>query len=206
MTEDDEVLAMALEEESQALTVTDKTLSGLSKLIIALHDKEIELENLEAQVARKKQEIRVLEESQIPELMKDMKLKEWIFDDGTKVTLKSDFAISIPAEKRDAAADWAEQHGHEGIVKALIKVAFGKGDYEEAQKLYRRIRKSTNLGEVTIERSIHPQTLKAWAKELRANSLLPLEERIPEHLFTIFEYSKVTIKVPRKREKAPKGS
>lgn len=198
----DDVLALA-EADSETKTsdlenMREAGLSRLSQLIIDLRSKYEELDRLESRAAEKKREIQDLEQNQAPTLMGDLKMSSFELDDGTKVKRKSDFAISVKEENRDAAYSWLKDHGHEGIVKVEVSVQFGKGEFRAAQAFAERIQPFTN-NSVSVTEGVHHTTLKAWARELKEDHRLPPAEKIPEAPdgpFTVFDYQTIEVNVP----------
>ena len=201
--DEDDVLAMALQDSGQATKLPEQGISRLGELAIELIDREAELAQLEEALKRKKADIEDLEQRQIPSLMTELNVSSYTMVDGSKLTMKRDFAISIKAENRERAFQWLEEHDHDSIIKAEVKLGFGKGELEEARRAAAELQRITNQ-EVEVTRSVHPQTLKAWAKEVRSDQDLSTDERLPEGpdgLFTTFDYFKVELKGPPKKRK-----
>lgn len=202
MTEDDDdVLAMASQDSGQATRVPEQGLSDLGKLVIELYDAQAELAQAEEHLKRKKAEVDALEQNRIPTLMTELGVESYTMVDGSKLTLKRDVAVSIKVENRERAIAWMIAHGHEGIIKTEVTVSFGKGEMDEAERLTRRIKKSVNFP-VELSKTVHPQTLKAWVREMRAEDL-PADDRVPEGpdgLFTTFDFYKVKVEKPNPKK------
>jgi hypothetical protein len=206
MTPDDDVLALAAADaggEASVMTAGEGGVSRLSRLAAKLVNQQAELSRLEELVKQKKQDIEVTQTKELPDLMRDLGVKTYEFTDGSKLAVKEDFAISIKADHKDEALDWIETKGHGGVIKVKVVAEFGKGEFEEAKRFRAAAQTLLNDRDVVMDRSVHPMTLKSWAKEVRADQDLHPEDRLPvdpDSPFTVFDYSKAEVKLPKPKK------
>lgn len=118
---------------------------------------------LTADLATVTTEARRIAEQVLPALMDEAGLASLRLDDGATLTREDAVYASIAqADAADAAA-WLVQNGYGAIVKAAFQIPVGKGD----TKLQVRIRTLLGRAKVDYEEtsSVHPQTLRAFARE-----------------------------------------
>lgn len=162
--------------------------------LVALSNRQIDLErNIEEQentIKRLKAQHRTISEIDIPNLMLELGVKEIKLPDGSAVQVKPELDVSILLNDRPEAWEWLTKKGFGGLIKTEIIVAYGKGELDAAIKFQREVIKKYKVDAV-MERGVHPQTLKAFAKEqLRDGKDLP-------SLFNVDVYSKTKIIEPK---------
>lgn len=181
-------LERMMQEDSGSALPDTYELTNISDL--AAH--QIELENMIC----KQNEIlddlnkrfRHVSESALPAAMAAVGMTEFRMADGSKVSIKSDVFASIRADFIQQAVDWLDGQGIGGIVKDEVKVNFGRGDVEKAKQLL--LFADETLGVSASEKlSVHPGTLKATVKDMRAKGI-----EFPEEFFSIADFTKATIK------------
>lgn len=122
-------------------------------------------------LGRRKTEI---ETQKLPDLLKQAGVREITTLEGLKVATK--FVVgSIPAEKKEEAYDWLDNHGHSDIIKRSVSLQFSKGDTAQAERAKEELRK---LGfDPQSKMDIHPQTFMAFVREQVNNGkMLPLAQ------------------------------
>lgn len=164
---------------------TDAERSKLSVLLTQLVQTEDKIAQLELEVSLEKERKRILVEEDIPDLM-DSSGADIHGIPGVQVTVKDDVRASVSKERLAKAVKWLDDHGHGGIVKRLISVAFSRDQEDKATELVDRIK-----GDYPVKQdwSIHAGTLKAWATRR-----IEAEEDIPRDLFGIQERRVAKIK------------
>lgn len=94
---------------------------------------ESQMEDLETQQKRLMQRKRILEEIEIPNALTEAGVSEFTTLEGLKVSTK--FVVgTIPADSKDEAFRWLDEHGHGGIIKRGVQVSFDKGSEEAAER------------------------------------------------------------------------
>ena len=132
-----------------------------------------------------------IELEDLPDLMKELRLKEITLEDGSKVLLTEEVQCSITVANREAAHDWLRENGYGGLIKTDLTLEFGKGEEEEARKLLGSIQKLTNRP-VEVGEGVHHSTLKSFVKERREAGA-----QLPADLFSIHPFAKATLKAPK---------
>lgn len=129
---------------------------------------EREIAGLEEQMKSAKDLHRQISETDLPEAMDAAEMEEFIMKDGRKVSIKQTYHGEIPKdpERRSVAFSWLREHGHDSIIKRVIRIEFGVGEDKKAKNLFDRIRRYKNLVDNTIvgDESVHPQTFKSFVK------------------------------------------
>lgn len=138
-----------------------QTVSNLAKLQVELEGKATQLE---AQLKAVNANLRKVSEDELPEAMRAVGLREIKLDDGSVIKLTRKVHASISAANLGEAIRWLTANGHAGLVRNEVKVAFGPGEDATAAELKTYL--DSQLGhDYDAKPSVHPQTLKAWARE-----------------------------------------
>lgn len=154
------------------------------KKIVQLSDtlakEKKELDDIEAEAARKKQVVKHLENEKIPSLMGEIGLE--VFATKTHIIeIKDVIGANISQANEKAAYDWLDENGHGGMIKRKVVVSFDRNQQEAARELQDKIR--AKYPGVKEEQKIHNGTLRSWVREqLEEGKSIPAEisyERIP---------------------------
>jgi len=149
-------------------------LAGLSRLTDALGAAEQEVAKLEAQLESARAKVTDLAERQIPELMDNLGMRSFVTANGFKVEVRKTIRASIPAARREEAMNWLDQHGHSGLIKRNISVAFNREQESEAAELQGAL--AEQFENVRTERKVEPSTLRAFiGEQLEAGAEVPLD-------------------------------
>lgn len=125
----------------------------------------------------------------IPELLKELGMKEFMFEDGRKVDVGEKITASISDVNKREAHEWMEKNGFGGLIKTTVSASFGKGDIETARKAQCMLTEAGHFAE--LEQSVHYQTLQSFAKEqLGKGASLP-------PCINIFTIEEATVKPPK---------
>lgn len=189
----EDVLAMALADAESE----DKAPEDALQLIRYFGEKQKgfnkAIADLENNLTFLKEKLRRVVEQDLPEAMDAVGMTKFVLDDGTTITVKPFYAASIPEERKKEAFDWLKEHDFDGLIKADVKVTFGKGEFEIAQAFVNFIR---GFNEKAIEpeykEQVHWQTLRAFVKEqVEGGKPLPLD------MFGVFVGRKAELKLPK---------
>jgi hypothetical protein len=137
----------------------------ISKLAEQLTAAKAEVKDCETKLADAKAKVTRLEREDLPELMRELRMKSFEFEDGGKVRVDDDLECGITEENKPAAYEWIKKRGDEGIIKTVLSIEFDRDEYQAAIALAAQIRKLTNKP-VEVKESIHHMTLKSYIKEL----------------------------------------
>lgn len=162
---------------------------ALSKQQVVL---EAAIEHQEEVMSRLQEQLRRVREEDLPNAMEELGLKKITLESGETVEIKPDFVVGIPEANKTEAFNWLESKGFGGLIKTEVKVAFGKGELEKAEKLLVALgKKKLNVG---LTRNVHWQTLKAFVVEqTKAAKAIPLE------LFGAHPTTKAVITQPKRK-------
>lgn len=149
--------------------------------------------DLENQTTIMKEKLRRVVEQDLPEAMDAVRMSKFVMEDGTTVTVKPFYNASIPEDRKEEAFDWLKENDFDGMIKADVKVSFGKGEFEVAQSFVEFVR---GFNEKAIDpeykENVHWQTLRAFVKEqIEGGKPLPLD------MFGVFVGRKAELKLPK---------
>ena len=156
---------MDFESDSDDTKLSPSQLANLSGMIDSLESHKAKVFELEDELKRRKEIVRKFEEEIIPEALRASNVSSFTTSDGLIVTVKDKVFASIPKddEVRAAAFDWLRTNGHGDIIKREVRVAFGRGEDEDAERLRIIL---AELGRPYSDRQeVHFQTLGAFVRE-----------------------------------------
>ena len=143
-------------------------------------------ERLDAELRTAKDEVRRLEQEDLPELMQELGLTNFKLATGESVEVKQDVECGISEERRARAHAWLTSNGFGGLIKTEVVAKFGRDEHDAAVAAAEKIN-----GEM-IER-VHPATLKSFVKEqMEAGRAIPFD------LFGIHPFNRVKITAAKK--------
>jgi hypothetical protein len=148
---------------------------------------------LENELSMLKEKLRRTVEQDLPEAMDQVGMTEFKLEDGTTIKVKPFYSASIPEDRKEEAFDWLKEHDFDGMIKADVKVQFGKGEFEMAQAFLEFVR-GFNMKAIQPEykEQVHWQTLRAFVKEqIEGGKPLPLD------MFGVFVGRKAELKEPK---------
>jgi hypothetical protein len=170
------------------------TLERLTLLAIEAKDLEAQIEADQVALEEKMGKLTVIKRQRIPTIMDELGMESFKLADGSEVTVKDDVKCSITEANRPAAWVWLEEREYDGIIKTSVSCAFSKGEMELAKQAMEALR--TVGFTPSLDRSVHPQTLKSFVKERLEHG-----ENIPIDVFGIFEFKEAKIKLPGRAAK-----
>jgi hypothetical protein len=133
--------------------------------------------------------VREIEGVRIPEIFESVGLSEVQLHDGSRVSVKLDWAAGLTERTAPAGFAWLREHGHDGLITREFKVVFKRNQQDEARKFLRILRDQR----VTYKdkESVNPQTLKAFVREqLKGEDAASF----PRETFNVFEIKSTVIK------------
>lgn len=170
MADDHDVDFFEAEDTSQGSERFKAEITNLAREARVIQGEIDELSDRIKELGRRKADI---ETKKLPDLLHQAGVKEITTLEGLKV--KTKFVVgSIPAEKKEEAYAWLDEHGHSDIIKRTLSLQFQKGETQQAQEAESRLKE---LGfEPQSKMDIHPQTFMAFAREqINTGRMLPLE-------------------------------
>lgn len=190
----DDVLKMAMADaEAKEANMPEDKLERIKFFGARQRELTKQLTDVENTQTLLKEKIRRIVEQDLPEAMDEVGMSEFTLDDGTKIKVKAFYNASIPEDRKEEAFGWLKEHDFDGMIKADVKVSFGKGEFELAQSFLQFIR---GFNEKAIDpeykEQVHWQTLRAWVKEqIEGGNELPLD------MFGVFVGRKAELKLPK---------
>lgn len=160
----------------------DNTLVTLLALAKSMTEKSERVETLTAEIATLTEDIKGLRERLIPDLMQSVGLTEFRMADGSVLSIKPVYYASVPKARAEQAYAWLRAHNMEGIIKESLSVDTGYKD---------RLIEAAVPFETSA--SIHPSTLRAFAKErIEAG-----DTEFPKELFGATVVQQAVLKAPQ---------
>lgn len=155
----------------------------LAELLLAARKN---VETLDNQLKTAKDEVRRLEQEDLPELMQELGLETFKLTSGETIEVKQDVECGISEERRARAHAWLTANGFGGLIKTEVVAKFGRDEHEAA------VACAEQIGGEMIER-VHPSTLKSFVKEqMEAGRAIPFD------LFGIHPFNRVKITAAKK--------
>ena len=156
--------------------VGDNLLARLSGLALDQKKAEAEVARLEEELKKAQANLRDIAEHQIPSLMEEVGMKEFITEEGVKIKVVEKIRGSIPEANAEKAFAWLEKMEYDNIVKREFKITFGKEEEDWARKFESDLKKRKKKLNFVVKRGIHPSTLASFVSELLKEGVdIPLD-------------------------------
>ena len=159
--------------------------------VYSLAQKQINLTNevsqIEDMLKAKKEELRLVQEQELPDALSEVGLTQIVLSSGEKISLSEFYSAHISKANQQQAYQWLIENGHEGIIKNEVSLKFNRGESQIVDETVLAL-KSRGLSP-DVKQSIHPSTLKAFVKEQ-----LTTGNDIPTEPFGIYIGTKANIK------------
>lgn len=173
--------------EDLEITVSNNALKQVANLAKRQQDAERAVLDRQNELKEAEAELRLVQEDLLPTAMAEAGLKAFTLDNGAKITIKDDVAVSIPPDKKRDAYEWLRTNNFGDLIKNTVAIDFGRGEDDNAEALKEYCQEhGMNYSD---KEGVHAQTLKAFIKEQMAKGV-----DIPLELFGAFPYSKAVIK------------
>ena len=164
-----------LEQEANDQTTTDEEVAEVARLTQLQQELESEVEEMEAALKAKKQELRQVSEVDLPNKLDETGLSEIRLKDGRKVKVEEKLHASIPQKNRAAAAEWLREHGLGDIVKEEVSVPLEPGS-DELREMITNYLESQGISRYKVAETMHTGTVKSTIKELMEDGVdVPLK-------------------------------
>lgn len=165
----------------------EKETSRLAKLAAMQLRAEARVESLEVELKQAKDELKRLQEQDVPALMAELGMAKFTLENGAEVVVKPYYSASINKDDPDSAFEWLVKGGFGDLIKNTVSTNFVLGQEQEASKF---LQECEDRGlNASTKKWVEPMTLKAFVKEQfeKGNPL-------PQELFNVFVGQKATIK------------
>lgn len=192
----EDVFAMAANENSEAPEVTNDKLGAISKLASKQKTLADEVAALETRLKTVKSDLQRVEEHDLPEAMDAVGMEEFKLTDGTKIKISTFYNASISPDRKDEAFEWLDERGHGGLIKTEVSLEFGRGELDVAREFMVWLKSEKPDLSPEFAQSVHWQTLRAFVREQIES---PTEDAtLPLDLFGVFIGRKAKLTPPKK--------
>lgn len=175
--------------EPANLSDGSNSLATLSDLASKQLDAQIEVTNLQAQLAKAQERLKDISERQFPEAMEQIGMTDFTTKTGLKVFLDETVRASVSKDMKERAWAWLRANGHAALLKRKIMVEFGKGEDVKAEDLKKTL--SSAFDGVVDEINVHHSTLAAFVREQ-----LKKGKEIPLDVFGVYKQRITKIEMP----------
>ena len=178
-------------ESKKSLSTDNPALKTIAELAEKIQSQEQQVADTEEKLKKQKEELRNLQNEELPSLMQEIGFKKFELEDGSSVNIKEIYAGSISQANKEKAFNWLRQNKFDDIIKNTVTTAFGKGE-DTAAKNFMDI--AEQAGYTPVQKTeVHPQTLKAFIKERVEGG-----DEFPMELFGAYIGYKAEIKESKK--------
>lgn len=155
-------------EDEESAPADSNSLDMLHEKLNEAVDLKAAVDQMEEDLSAAKKQLNSLNTSVIPDIMATLQMDELTFR-GWKVKVGEFVSGSLPKdpEKRIAAIHWLEAHEGGDLIKTNLSVVFNRSQHNEALALAADIEGQGFAP--SVDSSVHPQTLAAWARERMKN-------------------------------------
>lgn len=155
------------------------TIKAIVKLAEEMVEIESQIEYLRNTLKTKEDQFKQISSNELPIMMSQIGLSRFGLANGLTIAVKPVLIVNTPAQNRMEDIDnWLTEQGHGGMVKTNIDVSLPKA----SQRLPDIKQALDNIKvDYSIKKTIHYQTLNAWAREMEGNNMV-----IPEDLFNVY--------------------
>ena len=178
-------------ESKKSLSTDNPALKTIAELAEKIQSQEQQVADTEEKLKKQKEELRNLQNEELPSLMQELGFKKFELEDGSSVNIKEIYAGSISQANKEKAFNWLRQNKFDDIIKNTVTTAFGKGEDTAAQNF---MDIAEQAGYTPVQKTeVHPQTLKAFIKERVEGG-----DEFPMELFGAYIGYKAEIKKSKK--------
>jgi len=154
------------------------TINKIIQLAEEISEIDRQIEQLKVALKIKEDQFKQISSNELPILMSQIGLSRFALDNGLTIAVKPVLVVNVPKDGIEQVDTWLTKHGHGGMVKTNIDVSLPK----TSDKLPDIKQALDNLKiDYSIKKTIHYQTLNAWAREMEGQNMV-----IPEDLFSVY--------------------
>jgi hypothetical protein len=169
-------------------------LEQLSSLVDQTLKVEDEIEELDAELKKKKLHHIKLTETDIPGVMNKVKMKKFTTTDGFDVEIKPVIRANVPEANKSKVFKWLRANNHGAMIKTLLQISISPGQEKELQKLL-GMKAMDKFPDRKMNGSIHYQTLVSFIKKEKEK-----DAAFPMSMFNAVEIDQAKIKAPKKKK------
>jgi len=162
----------------------------LNELVVRLTQAEIDVANAQKALKTAQEQLRQLDEFDIPAYMDELGLSDFTTKAGVKIEVKSTIRASIGKRKAEAYA-WLLKNNHSGLIKRTVMVAFNAAEGKSAEALLKEL-VERNLGAgAKQEMKVEAASLTAWARRQLKDG-----HEVPADIFGIYDQRSTKVTLP----------
>lgn len=163
----------------------------LTAMARVLGSTKAKIAKLEGELKKLAAQETLIENEDMPELMRELEMKDFTLKDGTQIKVVEDIQCGITEANKPAAHKWLRDNKLGGVIKVLLVQQYAAGEDAVALANAEAISKLTGH-ETSLGESVHAGTLKALLKEQRRKGT-----KIPANLFGLYPFSKAKVIPPK---------
>lgn len=179
------------EDDAVNVDIDEAGLSRLARqaaLMLQMQERQEELAN---EMKILEQQIRDIEEQQIPAIMAELGVRSYTLDNGASITVKKYYGASISEANREEAFAWLIDKGHGDLIKNVVSASFVRGQEDKAEKFAQEL-EDRNMA-FNTKKWVEPMTLKAFVREQ-----VETGKEIPTEVFGLYIAEKAKIEVKKR--------
>ena len=151
----------------------ETNLGTVSNLAYYLNQEIERLEDFEEKVKKQKAVIDKLQYVELPEAMQELGLNKVVLDDGSSISVATEYFAAISKKNSSIAYDWLRENNFGDIIKSELKMNFVHDD--ESREHIANYLDEQNV-DYQEKDSVHWQTLRAFVKEqIEAGQPIPMD-------------------------------
>jgi hypothetical protein len=136
-------------------------MNRLSQLADELARRKARVLLVEAELREAQKSVKDIEEGTLPAVMDELGVASFQTISGFQIEIEEAIHPSVLVDNRQRFFHWLEEHGHGGLIKRAVTIAFNKEQGEAARALQDELMGRGYPG-VKSDESVHPSTLKSW--------------------------------------------
>jgi hypothetical protein len=143
---------------------SDAAFAALNALVQEAKDAQGEINRLSRELKEQSEKLNGILYVRLPAMAEEMGLQKFTTSDGLDVAIKEEIEAHVNKANQPTAFKWLEDNDHGGLIKREIKVSFNREQAEAAKALMAEL--APKYAGVAEKQTVHPQTLKAWVREM----------------------------------------
>lgn len=166
---------MSLLEDTGDIVATPENLSALAELAKTQKRLERNVELAQDNLKKAQQELRRVQEKEIPDLMMECGVETFVTTDGLKISVKENLYASIAKSRKIEAAQWLIQNGQGSLVQEDVVVHFDSGEQERVSRLQETL-ESAGFSDWSTMEAMNTARVKSAIKEMLSDGVdVPLD-------------------------------
>lgn len=177
--------------EDAEVPVGDNLLRQISDTADYQRRLEAEIEEMELELKKKREEHRRVSQNVLPELMDNASQRKLETTDGIEINVSEKVRAHIPKDRKTEAHKYLEDNGHGSLIKRQFVIDFDRDEEAWARKFEADLKKRKKQLRVARTDQVHPQTLEKFVR-----TALDEGRDIPLDLFGVHRqrFTKVKLK------------